>query len=235
MRCELSWCLVSWAALLAADAQVLGQSKTPPGKPREISLWNGRDFSGWRKYSNDRNANLDVLFSIEPFERHLVIKGKPAGYLITAREYENYELTLEWRWGLPREAPSPKTLSGLNSGVLLHVTGPDKLWPKSVEAQLQTGRAGDFWLIDGFGLKVDPQMRDPMNARHYLRTTDDVENSVGDWNQYVITCQGRNIKLTINGREVNHGEESELTKGKIALQSEGAEIHFRNIKLRLLQ
>lgn len=57
----------------------------------------------------------------------------------------------------------------------------------------------------------------------------------GDWNQYEITCKGDTIKLVINGKHVNEGTNAELTKGKILLQSEGAEIHFRNVELKHLR
>ena len=213
-----------------------GQSgEKSQSKPKIIKLYNGKDFTGWQKYCGKKNVDLEQLFSIDPFEKHLVIKGKALGYLITEKDYENYELTLEWRWGLNKEEPSAQSLNLLNSGVLLHVTGPDKIWPKSVEAQLQYGRAGDFWLIDGFRLKVDRQQQDPKNARHFLRLIDDVENSPGDWNTYVITCLGKKIKLNVNGKDVNEGSESELSKGKIAIQAEGWEIHLRNISLKSLK
>ena len=61
---------------------------------------------------------------------------------------------------------------------------------------------------------------------------DHVEKKVGEWNQYEITCKGDTIKLVINGQLVNEGTEAEMTKGKILLQSEGAEIYFRNVELK---
>src|SRR5262249_36980800 len=148
--------------------------------------------------------------------------------LITEKEHENYVLKVEWRWG-------EKDHFGRNSGVFVHVNGPDKIWPKAVEAQLMNGFAGDFWLVDGFKLKVDEARRDPKNARHYFRKIKDgVEKKIGEWNQYEITCKGDTIKLVVNGKLVNEGTDAELTRGKILLQSEGAEIHFRNVVLKRL-
>src|SRR5262249_59026470 len=100
-------------------------------------------------------------------------------------------------------------------------SGADKIWPKAIEAQLMADHAGDFWLVDGFKLMVDPKRQDPKQARHFLRTKDNVEKLVGEWNQYEITCKGDNVKLVINGQEVNEGTNSEATRGKILLQSEG--------------
>ena len=93
--------------------------------------------------------------------------------------------------------------------------------------------AGDFWLVDGFKLTVDKSRQDPRQARHFFRLKEAgaVEKPAGEWNKYRITCKGDTIKLEINGKLVNEGSGAEATKGKIILQSEGAPIEFRNIKL----
>jgi len=198
---------------------------------QEIILFNGKDLTGWKRYTNDKDANLDDMFHVDQAGKYIVIRGKPYGYLATEREHGNYELTLQWRWG-----DKAAKAGSRNSGVLLHVSGPDKVWPKSAEAQLQEGQAGDFWLIDGFKLAVDPRRQDPRNARHFFRIdkSELVEKPVGEWNTYVITCQSDKIRLRINGKEVNVGEGSERIKGRIAIQSEGSEIHVRELKLKLL-
>jgi hypothetical protein len=202
----------------------------PRADDKEVTLFNGTDLSGWKKFSTDKNANLDETFKVDPEGKHIVISGKPMGYIITEKEYGNYELTLQWRWGGKPERGNP------NSGVLLHVSGPDKVWPKSAEAQLASGQAGDFWLIDGYKLAVDKSRQDPRQARHFFRIGkgEQIEKPIGEWNTYVITCKGDTIRLNINGWDVNVGEGSELLKGKIAIQSEGTEIHVRGIKLKQL-
>jgi hypothetical protein len=109
-----------------------------------------------------------------------------------------------------------------------------KIWPKAVEAQLMADHAGDFWLVDNFKLKVDAKRQDPKVARHYYRMKDRAEKAVGEWNQYEITCKGDSIRLVINGQLVNEGTEAELVRGRILLQSEGAEIHFKDVALEQL-
>jgi hypothetical protein len=133
---------------------------------------------------------------------------------------------LQWRW------PG----GGGNSGVFVHVVGPDKIWPKGVEAQLMADHAGDFWLVDGAQLTIDAARQDKGTPRHYYRVEakEKIEKPVGDWNQYEITCQGDEIKLVVNGHVVNEGTKSELTKGRILLQSEGTPIQFRNIEIEPL-
>ena len=63
---------------------------------------------------------------------------------------------------------------------------------------------------------------------------DQMEKAIGEWNQYEITCKGDAIRLVINGQLVNEGTEAELAKGRILLQSEGAEIHFKDVELKHL-
>jgi hypothetical protein len=187
---------------------------------KDNRLFNGRDLSGWKVFIKGKAKPEDV-WTVK--EGVLMCSGKPAGYIVTEKEYGNYILELEWRWP---DKPG-------NSGVLLHVSGKDMVWPKSWEAQLFSGSAGDIWLIGDFKLEVNKERQDPRQARHYFRIKTDkpIEKKAGEWNKYRITCKGDTVKLEINGQVVNEGKNSELSKGKIALQSEGSPIHFRNIKL----
>jgi len=202
-----------------------------PVSAQTIQLFNGKDFSGWKLFLDPKSSAKPAdIFQVK--DGVIVVDGSVNGYLITEKEYENYRLTLEWRWG---EKIAPKR--GRNSGVFVHVTGPDKIWPKAIEAQLMSGSAGDFWLVDNFKLDVDSKRQDPKISRHYFRYPEakDIEKPIGEWNKYEIICKGDTITLIINGKEVNKGTSAELSKGKILLQSEGAEIHFRNIELTPLK
>jgi hypothetical protein len=190
---------------------------------REVRLFNGRDFSGWTHHLADPSVKREDVWSIDPDRGLLICRGEPAGYLRTVADYTNFVLKLEWRW-------SPVTRKAGNSGVLLRVVGSDKVWPRSVEAQLQSGSAGDFWLIDDARLETPAERIDQRTPRHRLRARTS-EKPVGEWNQYEITCDGDRISLKVNGELVNVGTGAEVVPGKIALQSEGAEIHFRNIRL----
>jgi hypothetical protein len=210
------------AALIAA--------RTAPAGEKDgdwVKLFNGKDLSGWTVFL-DPKKEADPAKVFTAAEGIIVCEGTPFGYLITDKEYENYILKVQWRWG--------KKIHGKirNSGVFVHVIGPNKIWPKAVEAQLMADHAGDFWLVDNFKLKVDAKQQDPKVARHYYRLKDNVEKEIGDWNQYEITCKGDTIRLVINGQLVNEGTDAEATKGKILLQSEGAEIHFKDVMLKPL-
>jgi hypothetical protein len=205
---------------------VLFRPAVAEDKPGEtIKLFNGKDLSGWQVFVNPKEkATPEPVWSVK--DGVIVCKGKPLGYLITEKEYGNYVLKVQWRW-----APEGDN-KDRNSGVFVHVSGPDKIWPKGVEAQLYRDHAGDFWLVDGFKLVVDEKQQDPNSKNHYLRMKKSgVEKSIGEWNQYEITCKDGTIKLVVNGVPQNEGRHAESSKGKILLQSEGAEIHFRNIEL----
>lgn len=216
------------AGLVALPLFALASSGGAAGQePGWIKLFNGKDFSGWKVFLDPKKkADPAKIFTVKDGVIHC--EGSVNGYLVTEKEYGDYVLKVQWKWG------DKMVGKNRNSGVFVHVVGADKIWPKAVEAQLMSGRAGDFWLVDNFKLKVDPKRQDPKVARHYFRAKDDVEKKVGDWNQYEITCKGDTIKLVINGQVVNEGTNAELTKGKILLQSEGAEIMFRNVELKPL-
>ena len=213
-------------ALIAAGSAL--PTRAADDKPKTIDLFNGKDLDGWRIYltpADKSKAKPEEVFTVK--DGAIECTGKPFGYLITKKEYADYKLEVEWKW--PKEAG--------NSGVFVHVSGPDKIWPKGAEAQLWSGYAGDFWLVDNFKLTVDKDRQDPKSARHFFRMKTDkpVEKKLGEWNKYEITCKGDTISLVVNGVKVNEGTDAEASKGKILLQSEGAPVHFRNIRLTPLK
>lgn len=183
--------------------------------PGEIKLFNGRDLAGWKAFTPDA-AGPAATWSI--LDGTLVCSGKPAGYLRTERTYQDFILRLEWRY-MPDRAG--------NSGVLLRTTGEDKVWPRSVEAQLMSGQAGDFWNIGNIPMTTDPARTNGRNTRRAATN----ERPIGEWNQYEIIVDGGDITLLVNGMELNRATDVEHIPGWIALQAEGAEIHFRNIRL----
>jgi hypothetical protein len=209
------------AALVAVAALALQPSKTGLGK--EIRLFNGKDLSGWTHYLSEPSARMTDVWSVDAAEKTIICKGNPVGYIRTVKDYADFVLKLEWRF-------SPVTRQPGNSGVLLRIVGPDKVWPKCIEAQLMSGNAGDFWLIDEAMLTTAPERVDAGTPRHRLRSRTN-ERPVGEWNAYDITCNGGKVWLKVNGELLNEGTDADIAAGKIGLQSEGVEIHFRNIRL----
>ena len=144
---------------------------------RPSQLFNSRDLTGWSAQPKENKATADT-WSVK--DGLLKCTGKPVGYLRTDRDdYENYVLTLEWRW------PG----GGGNNGVLVHTSTPGALgvWPKSIEVQLGAGDAGDFWII-GTDLDVPDEANRKQDRRH-VNLTDDSEKPLGEWNTMEVTCQ----------------------------------------------
>ncbi|HUT29355.1 MAG TPA: DUF1080 domain-containing protein [Sedimentisphaerales bacterium] len=191
---------------------------------KEVHLWNGKDFTGWKRVLSDENVDVASVWSVRNGVVHC--KGKPNGYMRTTADYSNYKLHLEWRW-----AAEPT-----NSGVLLHATGPDKVWPKCIESQLKAGNAGDFVLIGGTGVSVGGKFIQDTSEPYVIvpKQRDSSEKTPGLWNAYDIVCSGDTIVCYVNGVLQNEGTNATDTSGGICLQSEGSPIEFRNIYLEPL-
>lgn len=188
-----------------------------------VRLWNGKDFTGWTRFLGERGADPDKTWNIVNGVIHCA--GKPAGYIRTDADYENYILHVEWRWA--------GGVWGGNSGVLVHMSLPDMVWPKSIECQLAAGNAGDFWVIGG--ADFDEHRRNEggrADGRRFRKLADSTEKPRGQWNEYDIVCKGNTIEAFVNGVKQNAATNTSVSKGKICLQSEGERIEFRNIYLR---
>jgi putative membrane-bound dehydrogenase-like protein len=204
--------LADLVAFLTSDPQAAGKRGTP------IELYNGKDLSGWSCYLTDPQLALGDVWTVR--DGVLRCRGTPAGYLKSERRFESFELVVEWRFD-PLAGPG-------NSGVLLRRVGDDKIWPKSIEAQLLHRNAGDIWNIDAFPLQVDERRTD---GRRTEKQKPSNEKPLGEWNRYEIVLDGGNLSLTVNGELQNSARWCEELPGEICLQSEGAVIEFRKVTL----
>ncbi|MEM6671611.1 MAG: DUF1080 domain-containing protein [Planctomycetota bacterium] len=199
-----------------------------------ISLFDGESLEGWRADVPAADDDPGIQRSFVVRDGNLVSLGEPRGHLITDESYRDYRLTVQWRW--PGEPG--------NCGVLVHASTPRYLYgmfPRSIECQLQSGNAGDFWCI-GENISVEDMASrrkgepeewggEENQKRQILNLTDGSENPVGEWNEMVIECRGRTIDVWVNGEVVNQGFDCTAAEGQIALQAEGAEVEFRRIDL----
>jgi hypothetical protein len=192
-------------------------------KEKSVALFNGRDLRGWTFHLADPKAKMEDVWSVK--DGVLVCGGKPNGYLVTKEDgFENYALTVEWRW------PD----KGGNNGVLVHVTEPGALgvWPKCLEVQLQSGEAGDFWVI-GTTLEIE-NAASRIEGRRHKNLTDGSEKPLGEWNTMEIVCRGDEITVKVNGKLVNRATKLSQHRGAIALQSEGTPCEYRKVELKRL-
>ena len=196
------------------------------GPSGTVVLFDGSDISAWTCRLDCPAAKLEEVWQIK--HGVLVCTGKTVGYLGTREDFENYRLTMDWRW-------APGTQGG-NSGLLVHSAmagAPAGPWPKSFEVQLKTGDAGDVY-TNAAALTVSDKP-ERLRGRRAENLLDGAENPIGQWNRLEVTCRGDTIEVQVNGRAVNKAENLSIQRGFLALQSEGAEIHFRNIRLERLK
>lgn len=186
-----------------------------------IELWNGKDLAGWKIFLADSAADPASVWKIDNGILRLDSKGN--GYIRTEKTFSDYRLHLEWRW-------DPNATPRSNSGVMLHVNGPDLLWPASFEAQLKTGNAGQ---VVGMGLDI-PDAPMTNNRKRAERLSPSSEKPHGEWNTYDILAKGDTIEVLVNNVRQNLVKKLPVTSGAIALQMEGAPIEFRNLWLEPL-
>lgn len=118
-----------------------------------IPLFNGRNLEGWFTYLEGKGKNNDPekVFQVHDGVIHIYKDAEegtkmPFGYVATEKEYSDYHLRLEYRWGTKRFAP--RAQDKRDAGLLYHVVGPDKVWPCSVELQIQEGDTGDIFTVN---------------------------------------------------------------------------------------
>jgi hypothetical protein len=269
IRADLWACLVLGLGL----ALVWGEEKRPePISPKEgpIKLFNGKDLTGlstWLKKTKHEDPNK--VFTVHDGLIH--VSGEDNGYVATEKEYQDYHLTVEYKWG--KRTDGRKYVR--NSGILLNAVGPDGgaggVWMSCIECQLAQGCVGDLIVIRGkdkddavipvtlkaetvLGPDKRPRWKKGGEERTFTnrqlwwslhdpdfkelldtRGKDDVESPLGEWTRVECVCEGKRIKVFVNGTQVNECYDVFPAAGKILLQSEGFEIFFRKFELQPLK
>lgn len=228
------------AALVLAAAGASSAAEPPSTGPaivpdRVSPLFNGKDLTGWEPDVPAKDTDKSLRDSFIVRNGMLVSLGEPKGHLLTKNAYRDYRLEVEYRFpGKPG-----------NCGVLVHASRPRalyKMFPQSVEVQMNSGDAGDFWVIQEDIKVKDMEKRRPRkegekwggsegDARRILNLTDGSEKPLGEWNAMAIEARGRTIKVWVNGVVVNDGFDATADRGRIALQAEGTEVEFRKVEI----
>ena len=231
--------------LLFALAVSFASASDIPPHGKAVALFNGHDLENFDTFLRSRELNQDPdhVFRVEKKVIH--VSGKEFGYIITKKEFTNYYLRAEFKWG--EGTYGSRQAQARDSGILYNVRGPQKVWPTSIEFQILEGGTGDFWLTDGGALtangariisppgkalKIDRIGKGPSkNVTGYRDPVGEVEKPHGKWNVLELVVQADHVKQFVNGKLVNEGTEAIPSSGKILFQSEGAEVFFRKIKL----
>lgn len=214
--------------LTAAFAALLCIGTDAQAPLQFTDLFNGKDLTGW--------TNINTAPDTWKFKDGLLVcTGRPLGVMCSDKQYENFLLHIEWRHMEP----------GGNSGIFVWSAArpdPEGRLPDGVEVQMleldwpklntRNGVTPPDAYVHGElfgvgGVKIVPD--NPRNVRSMS-----IENRAlgrGQWNTYDVVAVDGTIKLSVNGKFVNGISKSSQKKGYFCLESEGAEIHFRNIRV----
>jgi hypothetical protein len=210
----------------------------PPGADGWISLINGRDLTGWYtmlQTSGKGVAEKRNMISYQDGMLHILGNDLAEdviepGYIASNQEFENVHLRVEFKFGERRF--TPRRLSKRDNGLLFGLVGPDKVWPRCVECQIEEGDIGDMILVDGvrgiqlntvagiYGVGISPESgwpspNSPLSKGGTNRPPKDAEpttgrkikdgnfEKLGDWTVVEVIWQGDKAALVVNGRCVN--------------------------------
>jgi hypothetical protein len=221
-----------WAAAIVVLGGLWLVASSGPAQsvpvPGFVDLFNGKDLTGWVNVNTDPDT-----WSVR--DGVLVSSGHPIGVMRSEKQYENFILHIEW---MHMEA-------GGNSGVFVWsnaVPGERNRLPNGVEVQMleldwvklntRDGKAPPEAYVSGELFGVGGVKTVPENPRGERSRSIEMRcKPRGEWNTYDVVAVDGVIKLSINGKFVNGISQSTQRKGYLCLESEGAEIHFRNIKI----
>ncbi len=240
-------------------------SSTVQATQDKIELFNHKNLEGWYTWLKERgkNSDPDEVFSVEDGILH--ISGKEWGCITTEKEYDNYLLIAEYKWG--ENTYEPRKDNARDGGILVHSVGSDgdysNTWMYSIECQIIEGGTGDFLVVgdktENYSITspVAPEMqgsshlyqpggelvtknsgrvnwfgRDPnWQDIKGFRGPNDIEKPVGEWNKMECIVKGDTIIQKLNGVVVNEAYDVRPLKGRIQIQTEGAEMFFRKIDM----
>jgi hypothetical protein len=226
-----------------------------------IPLFNGKNFDGWYTFlpSTGKNVDPKKVFKVENGMIHILDipesdEKQEFGYLSTERQLSNCRIRVEFKWGTKRFVPNNENKR--DSGLLYFFNGPDKIWPRSLEFQIQETDVGDLWILDGSRITTKVE-NDALNmyvlsgpqrtqSRGRIIKSGDFEDRNG-WNKLELILDGDKITHLVDGRAVMRAWDVKqpspddptqylpVTSGRIMLQAEGAEVWFRNVEMKPLE
>lgn len=198
----------------AAEAAKAVVPKADPYKP--IDLLAEPLAKEWKLFAAEEGYKLEDLWRVHGKNgspKLLVGGGNIKGYIRTQTVYKDYRLAFEFRFPMDENG---------NSGVLLHVDGKDKIWPDGIQVQLHRPKAGSVF--------PSGNRKTPFTIGAQVPLA-----KVNVWNRCEILVRNEQVYVTLNGKNVGPLQECEPRAGYIALQSEGSEVHFRNLILTKLR
>jgi hypothetical protein len=223
------------AAVLALPAPAKDEKDAKNKDDGFKPLFDGKTLDGWVKVNNAPGT-----FSVK--DGQIVTTGLPIGFMRTARMYENFILELEWK----HVPPTPKEVG--NSGVFVWadpLPAVGSPFTRGIEVQVlvnleyrdkKSGKVtatshGDLFSI--WGATCVPDRPHPLGWARCLPSENRAKGA-GEWNHYRVEAKDGVIKLAVNGKVVSGVSKCVPRKGYLALEAEGSECRFRNLKIKEL-
>jgi hypothetical protein len=220
MYCSVLRFALACVVVLAAVS--LGALAADDKKDEEgfTSLFNGKDLTGWKTFVDPKKKDVkpEDIWTVK--DGVLICTGKANGYIYTEKSFRNCVIRYDWRYKRPDKVEDEEKFLG-NSGLLVCIQGEPRIWPKCVEVQGMNRDHG----------KIIPVNGAKATSKFDREALKKVRKPIGEWNTTEAQIQDGNIIAKVNGTEVDSGK-ADLTQGQIGFQSEGAEIHFRNIRVK---
>jgi hypothetical protein len=228
-----------WTAALLLALAVVMPALTDDKKPDEtkegfVPMFNGRDLTGWV------NVNCaPSTFFVK--DNEIITTGKPTGYLRTDKQYENFIAEFDWMHVPPAPGavgnsgffvwadPIPAVGTGYTRGIEVQVLV--NLAYKNKKGEITATSQGDLFSIHG--ATCVPERPHPDGWARCLPSENHCKGEK-EWNHYRVEANDGVIKLAVNGHFVSSVSKCVPRKGYLALESEGSECHFKNLKIKEL-
>ncbi len=249
--------LLAWVIGTITSFGMVGQSVHAVEDPQWKPLFDGKSLDGWYVVIEDKGrVETQDVFAVSSGMIHVYPTQRegsqqPFAGLFSEQEYDNYDLCLEFKWG--RKKFKPRKHAVRDAGLLYHQHGENEIWPRSAECQIQEGDTGDIWLIKVQGTSKVSSLLHGFDAQGEVKTRGKKDDYArfcrsyswekSGWNRVEIRVRGDAAEYYINNHLVNavtnlsywdkqRNDFFPLSRGRIALQVEGAKIFYRDIQIR---
>jgi hypothetical protein len=224
-------------ALVLALAPLVAAREEKKDKDKEgfVPMFDGKTLDGWVRVNNAPGT-----FFVK--DKQIVTTGKPTGFMRTAKQYENFVMEVEWMhvppkkdavgnsgifvWADPLPAVGTPFARAIEVQVLVNL-----LWKDEKSGKPTATSYGDLFSI--WGARCVPDRPHPKGWERCIPSEDNAKGA-NEWNHYKITAKDGVIKLAVNGKEVSGVSKCRPRKGYLALEAEGSECRFRNLKIKEL-
>src|SRR6266853_6323853 len=199
-----------------------------------VPMFNGKDLAGWVSV----NGAPGTFFARD---NQIITTGRPTGYLRTDKQYENFIAEFDWMHVPPKADavgnsgffvwadPIPAVGSGYTRGIEVQVL-VNLEW-KNKKGEITATSQGDLFGIHG--ATCVPEWPHPDGWARCLPSADHAKGE-NEWNHYRVEANDGVIKLAVNGHFVSSVSKCTPRKGYLALESEGSECRFKNLKIKEL-